>query len=80
MGGRSLASYLIGSIFGRILTDGHRHRREQDLLVSGVEKNNMAPEVSIGCLAFLLPDGSVDLGARSLVSGVGCNVRGFSPN
>ena len=37
----------------------------------------MEPEDSIVYLALLPPDGSVDLGARSLVSGVGCNVRGF---
>ena len=71
---------LIGSIFGRISTDGHLHRREQEPLVSGVEKNNMEREDSIVYLALLPPDGSVDLGARSLVSGVGCNVPGFSPN
>ena len=72
---------LIGSIFGRISTEGHRHQREQEPLVSGLEKINMAREDSIVYLALLPPpDGSVDLGARSLVSGVGCNARGFSPN
>ena len=80
MGGRSLAFYLIGSTFERISTDGHRHRHEQECFVSGVEKTNMEREDSIVYLALLLTDGSVDLGARSLVSGVGCNVRGFSPN
>ena len=80
MGGRSLPSILIGSILEAISTEGHCHRREQEPLVSGVEKVNMAPEVSIVNLALLPPDGSVDLGARSLVSGVGCNAPGFSPN
>ena len=39
----------------------------------------MTLEDSIVYLALLLPDGSVDLGARSLVSGVGCNAPGFFP-
>ena len=65
---------------GSISTDGHRHRREQEPLVSGVEKIYMMLEDSIVKLALLPPDGSVDLGARSFVSGVGCNARGFSPN
>ena len=47
VGGRSLAFYLIGSIFGRISTDEHRHRHEQEPLVSGVEKINMVREDSI---------------------------------
>ena len=60
---------LIGSIFGRISTNSHRHQRgrtscqwcredhqrEQELLVSGVENNNMAQEDSIVCLALLSP-------------------------
>ena len=79
MGGRSLALFLIGSIFGRISTDEHRHQREQEPLVSGVEKINMVPEDSIVYLALLFPDGSVDLEARSLIIGVGCNAPGFSP-
>ena len=74
------AFILIGSIFGRILTDELRHRCEQESLVSGVEKINLAKEDSIVNLSLLPPGGSVDLGARSLVSGVGCNARGFSPN
>ena len=80
MGGRSLAFYPIGSIYGRIPTNGHRHRRKQEPLVSGVEKINMTLEDSIVNLALLPPGGSVDLGVRSLVSGVGCNVPGLSPN
>ena len=80
MGGRSLTFYLIGSIFGSISTDGHHHRREQEPLVSGVEKINMVQEDSIDYLALLFPDGSVELRARSLVSGVGCNAPGFYPN
>ena len=55
MGGRSLASYLIGSIFGRISTDEHHHQREQEPLVSGVEKINMEEEDSIVYLALLPP-------------------------
>ena len=36
-------------------------------------------EDSIVNLALLPPSSSVDLGARSLVSGVGCNAPGFFP-
>ena len=71
MGGRSLAFYPIGPIFERISTEGHLHRREQEPLVSGVEKINQVRKDSIDYLTLLFPDGSVDLGARSLVSGVG---------
>ena len=39
----------------------------------------MVREDSIAYLTPLPPDGSVDLGARSLVSGVGCNAPGFFP-
>ena len=53
--GRSLAFYLIGPIFRRISTDEHHHRREQELLVSGVEKINMTQEVSIVYLDLLPP-------------------------
>ena len=80
MGGRSLSSILIGSILEEISTEGHCHRREQETLVSGVEKFYMEREDSIVYLSLLLPGGGVDLGVRSLVSGVGCNVPGSSPN
>ena len=76
---RTLAFYPNRFDLESISTEGHRHRREQEPLVSGVEKNNMAREDSIVYLALLLHGGSVDLGARSLVSGVGCNVPGFFP-
>ena len=62
-----------------ISTDEHRHRREQEPLVSGVEKITMAPEDSIVFTPLFPHGGSMDLGARSLVSGVGCNVPGFFP-
>ena len=67
------------SDFGSILMEGHLHRREQEPLVSGVEKIYTMLEDSIVNLALLLLDGSVDLGARSLFSGVGCNAPGFFP-
>ena len=35
---------LIGSIFGRLLMEAHRHQHEQDFLVSGVEKKNPETE------------------------------------
>ena len=39
----------------------------------------MEREDSIVYLSLLLPGGGVDLGVRSLVSGVGCNAPGFFP-
>jgi hypothetical protein len=84
--GRSLAFILIGSIFRRISGERHRHQHEQAFLVGGVEKK---PLVS-GVVEFntmhedpivhqLLPCLNVDLGARSLVSGVDCNDMGNTP-
>ena len=52
VGGQSLAFYLIGSIFGSILTDEHRHQHEQEPLVSGVDKINMVQEDSTVNLLF----------------------------
>ena len=49
------AFFLIGSILGSISTEGHRHRCEQESLVSGVEKIYMVREDSIVYLALLLP-------------------------
>ena len=36
-----LAFYLIGSIIGRFSVEEHRHQREQELLVSGVEEQEV---------------------------------------
>ena len=46
--GRSLEPFIpIGSLFRWVSTDGHRHRHEQESLVSGFEKINMEREDSI---------------------------------
>jgi hypothetical protein len=77
---------LIGPIFGGISTEDHRHC-EQTFLVGGVEKEplvsgvtefNMAQEDPIVYPTFL-PRLNMDLGTRSLVSGVDCNDPGKSP-
>jgi hypothetical protein len=71
---------LIGPIFGGISTEDHHHC-EQAFLVGGVEKKplvsgvtefNMAQEDPI-VYPTSLPRLNMDLGARSLVSGVDCN-------
>ena len=58
MGGRfSEPSNLIGSIIGRFLVGEHRHRSEQDSLVSGVEEISWKHEESI--VSLLLSPGLV---------------------
>ena len=55
MGGRSLAFYPNRFDLQNDLEGRHRHRPEQEPLVSGVEKINMAREDSIVNLALLSP-------------------------
>ena len=81
-----LPFYLLGSIFGSHLRDEQQPlvsgvdklKMELQSLVSGVEKINMEHEDSIVYPSLLVVLGWI-AGARSLVSGVVCNVPGFSP-
>jgi hypothetical protein len=78
MGGRSLAFY-----HNRFVSsEGLCHRCEQEPLVGGVEKESLVSGVAdfntpqedpIVTQLLPLPHLNMDLGARSLVSGVGCN-------
>ena len=74
------AFYLIGSILEALSTEGHRHRREQEPLVSGVERLYMVSEDSIVNLALLPPTVAWISGRDPLLVVSVVTSRGFSPN
>jgi hypothetical protein len=86
VGERSLAFILIGSIVRRISTERHHRQCEQESLVGGIEKEPLVSGVAAINTVYedpiVYPTSPlliVDLGARSIVSGVDCNDPEKSP-